>query len=301
MPAARKYHSYCYTINNYDESDLQRLRALHPDKVSFLLAGREVAPVTGTPHLQGYLWTVLPCTLQQVQRLLGGSAWAGVPGPDKPPTHWLEYCTKEDTDALQLGTIPEDQAHRDDVPLPGQRGKRNDLLDAKHAIDSGSSVQDLMDKDATFAVVAKYRAFLEHYASHKRRRTVFCAPTVTVYYGTTGCGKTRRAYEEAEDPYVWGPSQGSWFDGYQGQTDVILDEFRGQLPFGCLLQLLDGYPGVKVQVKGGMALWCAKRVWITSPTGPREWYPNLAADDRIDQLTRRLSAVTNLTPLPPSC
>ena len=122
---------------------------------------------------------------------------------------------------------------------------------------------------------------LQHRIEGKRNSE----PTVTVLYGDTGTGKSRRARELCpDDVYIWHPQQASWFDGYEGQKNVIFEEYRGQLPFGFLLSLLDRYD-CRVQYKGGSAQFRATNIIITSPVAPRDWYPSLADNEgRLEQL-----------------
>lgn len=49
-----KNYQYVFTLNNYIDADLKRLMSVKPDYV--VVFGREVAPTTGTPHLQGCLY-----------------------------------------------------------------------------------------------------------------------------------------------------------------------------------------------------------------------------------------------------
>ena len=49
MPG-RNARNWCFTINNYTD-----LPQFDPDSMCYLTFGREVAPSTGTPHLQGYV------------------------------------------------------------------------------------------------------------------------------------------------------------------------------------------------------------------------------------------------------
>jgi len=52
-------HRYTFTHNNYIEDDLDHYKALVDNHVAkYIILGREVAPGTGTRHLQGFLsWT----------------------------------------------------------------------------------------------------------------------------------------------------------------------------------------------------------------------------------------------------
>jgi len=106
------------------------------------------------------------------------------------------------------------------------------------------------------------------------------------FYGTTGTGKSRTAWEEAGlDAYPKDPNSKFW-DGYRGQEHVVIDEFRGTISVSHLLRWLDRYP-VLVEVKGSSVVFNAKKIWITSNIPPEEWYPGLDPLT-IDALKRRL-------------
>lgn len=55
MPADSSMR-WCFTLNNYSEDDVVTLmtRAIEPS-VQWLIFSKEVAPSTGTPHLQGFV------------------------------------------------------------------------------------------------------------------------------------------------------------------------------------------------------------------------------------------------------
>ena len=91
------------------------------------------------------------------------------------------------------------------------------------------------------------------------------------------------------DFYVWWPAQEKWFDGYEGHEKTLFEEYRGQMPFGHMLMLLDRYDA-RVQYKGGSMQFCSTKIAITSPLHPMLWYKkeDLQAQDRIDQLIRRI-------------
>lgn len=49
-----QYRAWVFTLNNYCQSDLLALDQLFSnDVIEYLVYGKEVAPTTGTPHLQG--------------------------------------------------------------------------------------------------------------------------------------------------------------------------------------------------------------------------------------------------------
>jgi hypothetical protein len=107
-----------------------------------------------------------------------------------------------------------------------------------------------------------------------------------VFWGVTGSGKSRKAWEEAGlEGFPKDPRTKFW-DGYRDQGHVVIDEFRGGIDVAHLLRWLDRYP-VIVEVKGGSVCLAATKIWITSNISPEAWYPELDVDTML-ALRRRL-------------
>lgn len=110
--------------------------------------------------------------------------------------------------------------------------------------------------------------------------------SIRVYWGRTGTGKSRQAWDAAGlDAYGKDPNTKFW-DGYIGQENVVVDEFRGKIDIAHLLRWCDRYP-VRVELKGSAAPLLAKNIWITSNLHPRDWYPDLD-QETLAALLRRL-------------
>lgn len=110
--------------------------------------------------------------------------------------------------------------------------------------------------------------------------------TCYVYWGRTGTGKSRKAWDNAGmEGYPKDPRTKFWC-GYSGQKNVVIDEFRGGIDISHVLRWLDRYP-VRVEIKGSSVPLCAETFWITSNTHPSEWWPDL---DRatLDAFMRRV-------------
>lgn len=111
--------------------------------------------------------------------------------------------------------------------------------------------------------------------------------TVQVYWGATGSGKSRRAWNEASLlAYPKDPRSKFW-DGYRGQEHVVIDEFRGGIDISHVLRWLDRYP-VIVEVKGSSVVLKATKIWITSNLHPKDWYPELDEETK-QALLRRMN------------
>lgn len=120
------------------------------------------------------------------------------------------------------------------------------------------------------------------------RRDPTIQPSVHIFWGASGTGKTMRAFAEFKDAYILTKPNGSgcvWFDGYKGQSTIIFDEFYGWVPYDLLLRIVDRYP-LQLQIKGGFVECCATNFVFTSNRPWEEWYPNI--DDRT-ALTRRFT------------
>lgn len=141
--------------------------------------------------------------------------------------------------------------------------------------------------------------FIRCYSNLKRIHVDSLRPVsqerqVSVFWGSTGSGKSHRAWSEAGwDAYPKDPNTKFW-DGYRGQEHVVIDEFRGLISISHMLRWLDKYP-VIVEVKGSSCVLKAKRIWITSNLPPEQWYPDLDAET-LSALRRRLNITHFSTP-----
>jgi len=118
-------------------------------------------------------------------------------------------------------------------------------------------------------------------------------PTVKVFWGPSGSGKTREAVgDNPSDCYIVSrPDTGRplWWDGYNTQPRVVLDDFYGWIPWSYLLQLLDRYP-FQVEVKGGKVHFNSENIFITSNSHPNTWYKNVPNYD-MTPLLRRIDEI----------
>ena len=298
MGKSARHQGFCFTHNNWAPEDAATYKkAFDKGYLRWIIWGEETAPTTGTRHLQGFFWTSTMVTLQNVQKKFKGS-WIAIPGREKGPDYWNEYCSKQDGDMKTFGLQPTEAEFQAQVPK-GQ-GARSDLLEVKRKIDSGVSCEELVEDDDHFGTFAAHAKFFNSYQSAKRRRKGYQPPRVEVIYGPTGTNKSKRVWEKFnyDTSKLWklSPDMASgqtvWFDGYAGHEAVLIEEFRaGHMKYNALLDILDGYPTM-VQVKGGSVHWSPKEIYITSPVAPEEWYPNLATNDKIAQLMRRITVVT---------
>lgn len=110
---------------------------------------------------------------------------------------------------------------------------------------------------------------------------------VKVLYGKPGVGKTSYVYEKHgfENVYTVRKTEHAlWFDGYDCQDVLLIEDYDGGIMFKQLLNLLDIYP-LQLAVKGGFTWAAYHYVYITSNHKWNQWYSNR---DDIMALYRRI-------------
>jgi len=262
--------SYCFTLNNYTEQEIETLKAVN---TSYLVYGKEVGEMK-TPHLQGYLEFSTKKRFTTVKKLLGNRYH--IEPRRGTQEQAITYC-KKDGDVHEQGT-------------PYIQGARADLDQARNdAADNGMRSVTSWGNLQQIKVAEKYLTYNEISRDWETK--------VIWLWGLTGSGKSRLARElsNMDDCYI--KSEGSkWWDGYDGHEYIIIDDFRSSWwPLTYMLRLLDRYACL-VEVKGGMRQILAKTIIITSLWPPNLTYMGCGED--IKQLERRVSEVRGVV-LPP--
>jgi len=92
---------WCFTLNNYTPEEIAKLQNLS-DRVTYIIFGKEIAPTTGTPHLQGYLELKAKTRVGGVKELLGCARVHLVVARGTAEEN-TTYCSKEATDVYTRG------------------------------------------------------------------------------------------------------------------------------------------------------------------------------------------------------
>lgn len=257
---------WCFTLNNYTNEEEEFLKLINCE---YLVFGKEVGE-NGTAHLQGYIEFSTNRKLNRIKREISERAhWERRKGK---AVQAAEYC-KKDGDIFEKGEISK----------PNQ-GRRNDLEEVSEMVREGKGMKDIVEVCSSFQSMR----FAENLLKYKEAKRNW-KPEVKWYYGETGTGKTKRAMEETNDPYISGKNL-KWWEGYDAHEDVIIDDFRRDFcTFHELLRILDRYE-YRVEVKGGSRQLLAKRIIITSCHHPRDVYDTR---EDIGQLIRRIDEIIN--------
>lgn len=108
------------------------------------------------------------------------------------------------------------------------------------------------------------------------------APKIFYLWGKTRTGKSRWAREHYPNAFVARDNVGGWMDKYDGETEVIFDEFRGKWPMSEMLTILDRYKCI-LPVKGSSTALQATTFIFTSNYEPGHWYDGLTEEHKTEQ------------------
>lgn len=113
---------------------------------------------------------------------------------------------------------------------------------------------------------------------------------VVLFFGDAGTGKSTKARSYAKlygKYYSLGISSGGnlWFDGYNGEATILIDEFKGWIDPRTLNKILDIYKE-RFNVKGSTILGKWNHVFITSNYPPEEWWKQEVVWERAALLRR---------------
>lgn len=236
--------------------------------------GEETCPKTGRKHLQGYVYLSNARTFNSMKDTL--PAGSHIEKAVGNVAENYRYCTKEG-EYVYWGS-------RDEIDVNGTKpGKRSDIDNVRNLVKSGADMEQICDEVTSYQALRFAENVRYHYQKHRTE-----APTVYWLWGLSGVGKTRWVHENFESVYIKDGTQ--WWNGYDFETCICIDDFDGHWPFRDLLRLLDRYK-YQGQIKGGYTKINSPFIVITCEFPPEHfWQCN-----ELSQVSRRLHEVRQLT------
>jgi len=257
---------WCYTLNNYTDVEVDGLKMI---ECKYHVMGWEVGE-NGTKHIQGYIEFVNALGFDSVKSKLFR---AHIEKRQGTRSQAAEYC-KKDKLFVEIGVFT-------------QQGERTDIKTIMDKIKSKEFVIDDHPNE-----YARYHVMIDKLImrSFTPRSN---PPEVFWFYGDSGAGKTRTAIELYGTNNVYMKDSSKWWDGYQQQHCIVIDDF---MPKDCeeqyrdMLRLLDRYP-YQGQVKGGYIHINSPVIVITCEYEPQYLYTHT----KLKQIMRRIKDIKKFT------
>ena len=255
--------------------------ALDKTNCRYIVYGDEVAPTTGRRHHQGFVYFDNVIGRATVQERLGvGKCWCNP--IYSTPDACIKYC-KKDGKFVEQGDRP-------------AQGKKCNKEDVKEYAMAGKSIRHVLeDSQASMHCIRTLEKMYSYYEKERNWQT-----EIYWFWGPPEAGKSRKVREHATltygpDSLYTATGSGSWFDGYDANPVIIVDDFReGWMPWAIFLKFTDRY-GFRCPIKGSFRQCLAKAIYFTSVLPPQEAFPLLSYSEPITQFLRRLTHVVHLT------
>jgi len=283
MPRINQTRSkyWVMTINNPDEyykyrEEVKSHLDLHfPGVVDYFIWQIERGE-NGTEHVQGYIEFSRVLRRNQV---IHGFNRAHLELRRGSRDQARDYCRKEDTRVcgpFEIGTF-----HSESLSVKKEMNLIKEKI--KNGIKDGLPAKDILRDvmENHFTLWCRYRNSITEFQSSLMAQRNFKTKLI-LCIGPTGTGKSRYCHDNYPDAY-W-KQRGDWWDNYDYNETVIVDDFYGWFKYDFLLRLTDRYP-MQVPTKGSHQIFVAKTIIITSNQHPNLWYKNIP---NLDAFYRRI-------------
>lgn len=301
---------FTFTVNNYDSNIEKQVQSFAKIYCCYLIYGREIAPQTGTPHLQGFFVLRDPTRFSTITKRF---PWGHIEKAKKCILANYRYCSKSGDFWI----------HAD--PGYSQEGKSLKLKVDQMSKQTLEEAYDLA-KEGKFMEIAKkhwlkyYKEFQQIYIENKKPEDLILSNGDLSFFknhflwlqGPTGVGKSYHCkmieyildcfytkYKNKRDirfvqqcvMKTYKKNINKWWDNYSLEDIVILEEMdpdRAKYMAGFIKQWCDQYT-FPVEVKGS-SLSCIrpKFIIITSNYRLRDCFPNI---NDYEPLERRFSQI----------
>jgi len=295
-PVAGKHRNVCFTIfanrEDFTEAEVadgamafgpkQLSTEDFPTWVKYVCWQLERCPDTDKVHIQGYMEMQGTQTFARIQSIPGFET-AHLERRRGTGEQARAYCMKADTRVEGPWEFGE----------PKAPGKRNDLLDVKELIDSGSSVRRVAEDH--FASFIRYGKALREYKRMRTEPRNF-QPLVFLFVGPAGVGKSLIVSLLVRSGYFGScyklPNKhsGCWFDDYDNQDVLFVDEMDGNRMSATFFNEVNDRYECVVPAHGSAGHQLVSRVhFYCSNYLPKYWWKKRSSK-QVVQTTRRIHA-----------
>lgn len=254
-----------------------------PEGVRYVAGQLEKGAKTGYLHWQLYVELHSPQRRSWLKKVFKDKTIHCIARSEGTREQARDYGLKEETrigEQIQMGE------------WIGGQGARSDWKGIQLMCEDGAPMLEIAEEYTGQFV--RYSRGIEklHRMYRKIESKKFRSVEVHVIIGVAGAGKTKSVYDKHDYEKVYAlpdVDKTIWFDGYEGEDVLLIDDFYGGIKYSLLLKILDGHP-LQCPVKGGFIYANWTKVYITSNDPIRTWY----SKGFTEALRRRITSTTEI-------
>jgi len=261
---------WVFTQNNYSAAEW---KACCEADCKYIVCAKEVAPSTGTPHIQGFVFFRLQRTWSAQKawfdKLFGRAVcWFEASRGDALANY--EYCSKEQREVHEHGERP--VSAREKGENEKQRAQRNfDAIMEGRMDDVDIDVKTHQLKNYEYGAARMKRFYREKPAD------LDGVLDNTWVWGPPGSGKDRFVLKEIGDRPHYKKSIEPYWDEYDDEEDVLIRDYDGgearNLKIWCDRYAFDG----RRMFGRDQCIIRPKRIWVTSNFHPDDLFKGVDA------------------------
>lgn len=262
------------TLWNHTLDNIHDIYNNNNDIIRYICAGAEVCPSTKRAHLQCWIQFHNKKRMGCLKKIFGKqNKFLACKGDEYDND---KYCAK-DGNYIKFGKFV-------------CQGQRTDLELLKREVMNGMNKKTIIKEH--FETYCKYRNGINDLCAviEKEQRSEFRHVEVILLHGTTNTGKTRKAMEEAK--FKIDASELQWWDGYEGEHTILIDEYDNDVKITKMLNILDGYM-LRLPIKGGFTYANWRKVYITTNLSPDQLHSKAKPRHR-DAFFRRITKIIDM-------
>ncbi len=269
------------TINNPADCGLDQQRIvdlLQLFRPAYFCMADEIA-TTGTYHTHVYLYSHSPIRFSTIKNRFPTAHIEKASGTSRENRDYIRKEGKWAVTSKVETCVPDTFFEFGELPSEAQETAPK-MFQLLQDVTDGVSTQEIIRSEPSFAFksreIEQLRDTMNAERFEKENRDV----KVIYLYGETGSGKTRGIYERHAAEEIcritdYGTKAGGVrFDAYHGQSVLVFEEYRSQIPIAAMLNYLDVYP-LKLPARYSDRTACYTTVYITSNIPLNEQYTDI--------------------------
>lgn len=236
---------FIFTWNNYPADWWDKLQEKN---YRYICAGKETAPTTGTPHLQGCICFTNQRSLNAVKKLLPGCHVEAMRGTVQQA---VDYCKKEG-DWVEDGDQP--------ITATGKGDQEKERWEIALELAKANRIEDI-EADIQVRYYASLTKIAAAHMPVLRNLVRVCGLWI---HGPSGCGKSTLA--RSMFPEAYPKPLNKWWDGYRSEEAVIIDDVdpsHSTWIASFLKYWADRFPFI-AEIKGGSKKIRPRAIIVTS-------------------------------------